>query len=290
MAGPRVLVVDHDADLAELVRMLLTEAGYEAMATTYQTDVMALVRQQPPDLIMLDLEAGHTECWQVLDGLRTQEAMARIPVLATSVMEAPLNLALTSYTVRQVVLKPFNIDDLLARVRAALEARPVLPLPRPVAVPEPLLTWAADVLQRQARDIVARWAQRLLLRALPGLPGLGLQELLSNVPFMIPLLASVLRYGPGNGREDLWRTAEEHARRRAVRGVPLTTVVQEYQSMAEEIWNALQRAHPVPETSAPALFELSRRLNYTLDQLVLRAVAAYPPPERARRGGAAPSA
>lgn len=60
--------------------------------------------------------------------------------------------------------------------------------------------------------------------------------------------------------------------------------------MAEEIWNALQRAHPVPETSAPALFELSRRLNYTLDQLVLRAVAAYPPSERARRGGAAPSA
>ena len=122
----RIMVVNDTQEILDLFEELLTDEGYEVVLYSYNVQDMAEVEHTKPDLIILDLLIGGEETgWQMLQKLRMKRSTARIPVIvctaaARSVQE--MEGYLKSKNVG-LVLKPFDIDELLAAVKVALKPR-----------------------------------------------------------------------------------------------------------------------------------------------------------------------
>ncbi len=120
----RILVVNDSQELLELFRTLLTEEGYEVIVYSSAIEDLKEIEQIKPDLILLDIMLGNREAsgWQMLEKLKLFPATASIPViLCTAALDRIHQQQgyLTSQGVL-VILKPFNLDDLLACIEKAL--------------------------------------------------------------------------------------------------------------------------------------------------------------------------
>jgi DNA-binding response OmpR family regulator len=117
------MVINDTQEILELFRDLLTQEGYEVSLYSYGIHDMAEVERVAPDLIIIDyLIVDERTGWQMLQKLKMTRATLAIPVI---VCTAALNQVkeiegwLTQKRIT-VVLKPFDVDDLLAAVRRAL--------------------------------------------------------------------------------------------------------------------------------------------------------------------------
>lgn len=120
---PRILVVDHSPELSEFFRELLEEEGYCVILRARLDDGIGMVAEVDPDLLMIDYRWDTIdENWSSLRRLRTHESTCHVPIiLCTSLVReaGALQHELHELNVR-VVLKPFEIDQLLGEVTAAL--------------------------------------------------------------------------------------------------------------------------------------------------------------------------
>jgi two-component system KDP operon response regulator KdpE len=117
-APPKVLVIDDEPPIRKLLRMGLTAQGYEILeAPNGKTSLELLV--QKPDLVILDLGLPDIQGLELLRMIRARNESVPIVVLSSRSDEAgkvqALDLGADDY-----VTKPFGMDELLARMRAAL--------------------------------------------------------------------------------------------------------------------------------------------------------------------------
>jgi DNA-binding response OmpR family regulator len=120
---PHVLVIDYEPAIAELMRELLEEEGFRVSTRSDAFPDPDEIRGLQPSLIVLDyLRPGQSTGWPLLLRLRLDRDTCVIPVVlctgATSQVKA-LGGDLAALDVA-VVLKPFDIDELLAVVWGAL--------------------------------------------------------------------------------------------------------------------------------------------------------------------------
>ncbi len=123
----RILVVDDRANLLALLRMILEDEQYQVSVLQEGRDAVARIRENPPDLVILDLKLADASGLDILESLRAQTSTADIPVIVytAAVMEAETVSHLISgnparYTNVSVLQKPFELDALLERVQEVL--------------------------------------------------------------------------------------------------------------------------------------------------------------------------
>jgi DNA-binding response OmpR family regulator len=121
----RILVVNDTPEILELLRDILEDEGFEVVLYSYAGRDLADVKRVRPDLIVLDFIIGGEDYgWQLLQKLKLDRETERIPIV---VCTAAVNLVreleghLRAKSV-SVVLKPFDIDDLVGQVEAAWRA------------------------------------------------------------------------------------------------------------------------------------------------------------------------
>jgi CheY-like chemotaxis protein len=117
--GPhKVLVIDDDDDLAEVVRQVLRDSGYSVATVRHGAAALELMSHISPDLILLDLTMPIMDGWSFVGQYRRSgKSSARI-VLLTGNPNAPeiaRNLGADGY-----LNKPFEIDDLIGVVTREL--------------------------------------------------------------------------------------------------------------------------------------------------------------------------
>jgi two-component system, OmpR family, KDP operon response regulator KdpE len=114
----RVLVVDDEPPIRKLLRMGLSAQGYQTLEASNGKTALEMLNQAP-DLIILDLGLPDTQGHDLLRTIRTRNESVPIVVLSSRGDEAgkvqALDLGADDY-----VTKPFGMDELLARMRAAL--------------------------------------------------------------------------------------------------------------------------------------------------------------------------
>jgi two-component system KDP operon response regulator KdpE len=114
----RVLVVDDEPPIRKLLRMGLTAQGYQTLEAPNGKAALDLL-SQAPDLIILDLGLPDTQGHDLLRTIRARNESVPIVVLSSRGDEAgkvaALDLGADDY-----ITKPFGMDELLARMRAAL--------------------------------------------------------------------------------------------------------------------------------------------------------------------------
>jgi two-component system, chemotaxis family, chemotaxis protein CheY len=114
----RVLVVDDDASIRELLSTALEDDGYEVMPAMNGQDALAVCARWRPDVIVLDLMMPVMDGWTFAKRLRETD---EIPIV---VLSAATDLARHAKTIgaADVVGKPFDLDQLLPKVARAAEA------------------------------------------------------------------------------------------------------------------------------------------------------------------------
>ena len=126
----RVLIVDDEPPIRKLLRMGLAAQGYQIMEAPNRKAALELI-EQGPDLIVLDLGLPDVQGLDLLRMLRARNERAPIVVLSSRGDEtakvAALDLGADDY-----VTKPFGMEELLARMRAALRHRLQVQGERPV--------------------------------------------------------------------------------------------------------------------------------------------------------------
>jgi DNA-binding response OmpR family regulator len=121
-----ILVVDDDALMRRSLAFNLEQAGYRASTAAYAENAVRLARRDPPDLILLDIGLPGMDG---LDALRTFRQEADIPIIFVTARRRELDQALgLELGADDYVTKPFDLNVLLARVKAVLRRseRPAL--------------------------------------------------------------------------------------------------------------------------------------------------------------------
>lgn len=116
--GGRVLLVEDDATMAELVSLTLSAAGLQVSAVTTGEGALASVRADPPDVVVLDVGLPDIDGIEVCRTIRAERPIQIIVLTArTSTRDIVHGLEAGA---DDYVTKPFAVPELLARVRAAL--------------------------------------------------------------------------------------------------------------------------------------------------------------------------
>jgi DNA-binding response OmpR family regulator len=118
-----ILVIDDRAHLLALLRMILEDERYQVSVLQEGRGAVEHIRENPPDLVILDLKLADASGLDILESLRAQEATADIPVIVytAAVMEAEaVERVVAGNPARfnnvSVLQKPFELDALLNRV------------------------------------------------------------------------------------------------------------------------------------------------------------------------------
>ncbi len=122
MAARRILIVDDDPHLAEMVGLVLGSEEYEVESATTARASLQLIEQQPPDLVILDVNLPDISGFDLLRELRTHSNVCVLMLTARADAQdlvAGLDTGADDYLV-----KPFRPDELGARVRALLRRAP----------------------------------------------------------------------------------------------------------------------------------------------------------------------
>jgi two-component system KDP operon response regulator KdpE len=116
---PKVLVIDDEPPIRKLLRMGLSAHGYEILEAPNGRVSLELLEQKKPDLVILDLGLPDMQGLELLRTIRARNEGVPIVVLSSRGDEASkvqaLDLGADDY-----LTKPFGMDELLARMRAAL--------------------------------------------------------------------------------------------------------------------------------------------------------------------------
>ena len=114
----KILVIDDDDELADVVRQVLRDAGYSVATVRHGAAALELTKHIAPDLILLDLSMPIMDGWSFVSQYRRTSAPGARIVLLTgnpSAEEIAHTLAADAY-----ITKPFEVDDLVATIAREL--------------------------------------------------------------------------------------------------------------------------------------------------------------------------
>ena len=118
---PRILIVDDEPHIRRLITGTLTRAGYAVIEASAARQALDLVAAERPDVVLLDLGLPDRDGMELVPLIRQHSDAAILVVSARDATDekvAALDLGAIDY-----VTKPFDTDELLARIRVALRSR-----------------------------------------------------------------------------------------------------------------------------------------------------------------------
>jgi DNA-binding response OmpR family regulator len=86
----KLLVIDDDAAVTDLLTLLLKSQGFEVFATNNSTDGLAMIREVQPDLVILDLMMPEMDGWEVCRSVRQ---FSQVPIIILSALNDPSMIA-----------------------------------------------------------------------------------------------------------------------------------------------------------------------------------------------------
>lgn len=118
-----ILIADDHDDNRELLQLLLSDAGFEVREARDRRECLAIARDEPPDLIVIDLSMPVLDGWGVFRELKADDRTRTIPCMAVTappnwIEVKPFETGFSDY-----VSKPFSGEALLKSVATMLSNR-----------------------------------------------------------------------------------------------------------------------------------------------------------------------
>jgi len=117
----RILIVEDDQDIAQLVARYLDKAGYTTEILASGREALRTIGARVPDLLVLDLMLPHVDGLEICRAVRTNEKTAAVPIIMlTARAEESDRIVGLELGADDYLSKPFSPNELVARVRALL--------------------------------------------------------------------------------------------------------------------------------------------------------------------------
>lgn len=119
LKAPKILVVEDDPALAEILKELFRFSGYQVHTSSGNEDILQLAEQFIPDLVLLDYRLPNVNGGELCNQLKQNDKTKCIPVIIYSafpkVMLSPENYGCDAF-----VSKPFELSDLIEKIETLL--------------------------------------------------------------------------------------------------------------------------------------------------------------------------
>ncbi len=118
----RLAYIEDEAEMIDLVRLILGRRGYTVLGATGGHEGLELVRKELPDLVLLDLMMPDMDGWDVYHQIKSDEQTRDIPVIVITAKAQNIDkiLGLRIAKVEDYISKPFSPQELLDRVEHVL--------------------------------------------------------------------------------------------------------------------------------------------------------------------------
>jgi two-component system alkaline phosphatase synthesis response regulator PhoP len=117
----RILVVEDEQDVADLIRYNLTREGYDVRVTPSGADALRIAREARPELILLDVMVPQLNGWEVCRRLKQDAETRGVPIImVTGRAEEGDKVLGFELGADDYVTKPFSPRELVARIRAVI--------------------------------------------------------------------------------------------------------------------------------------------------------------------------
>ena len=118
----KILIIDDDADILELTQKRLERYGYRVLAAKDGAQGLIKVREEKPDLILLDIVMPNQDGFTILRELKKSEATRRIPVIMlTAKSETKSIFEGEEYGAIDYFIKPCDWQELVRYIRKYLD-------------------------------------------------------------------------------------------------------------------------------------------------------------------------
>lgn len=146
MSEEKILVIEDEEDIANLVKTTLEGEGFEVMVGYSGEEGLEKIHQLPPDLVVLDLGLPGMSGYQVCQKIREDVSLAHIPIIMLTAKGSTSDKVIgLSYAPDDYITKPFQEEELVARVKthltrtaSDLSANPLTKLPGNIPLTEAL--------------------------------------------------------------------------------------------------------------------------------------------------------
>ena len=119
---PRILAVDDEPYVLDILERLLVEHGYEYQGVLTGEEALSVIEEDPPDILLLDLRMPGVDGFEVLERIRSNERLGYIPVIVLTALEKEQVEAFQKGA-DDFLSKPPNENALIARIEALLRLK-----------------------------------------------------------------------------------------------------------------------------------------------------------------------
>ena len=119
MNGNKILIVDDELDMVDLIKTRLIANDYKVVSATDGLEGLGKASKEEPDLILLDIKMAQMDGYSMLRRLRQEEKLKSIPVIILTSYDKMKDMFEVE-GVSDYVVKPFDNKDLLSRISKAL--------------------------------------------------------------------------------------------------------------------------------------------------------------------------
>ena len=118
-----ILCVEDEPEMIDLIRLILGRRGFEVKGATGGVEGLKMIREDPPDLVLLDLMMPDMDGWEVYQQIKADEKTRGIPVIVVTAKAQSIDkvLGLHIAKVDDYIAKPFSPQDLLNSVERILQ-------------------------------------------------------------------------------------------------------------------------------------------------------------------------
>lgn len=121
--GRRVVYIEDDQEMIDLVVLILTRRGFQVTGAHGGRNGLDVIFQDPPDLVLLDLMMPGMDGWEVYQQLKANEKTCHIPVIIVTAKAQAIDrvLGLHIAKVDDYIAKPFRPQELVDSINQVLE-------------------------------------------------------------------------------------------------------------------------------------------------------------------------
>jgi two-component system response regulator VicR len=120
-----ILCVEDEPEMIDLMRLILGRRGFEVKGAAGGAEALKIIRQDPPDLVLLDLMMPDMDGWEVYQQMKADEKAKNIPVIVVTAKAQSIDkvLGLHIAKVDDYLTKPFSPQDLMNSVEKVLKSK-----------------------------------------------------------------------------------------------------------------------------------------------------------------------
>ncbi|MBN1430374.1 MAG: response regulator [Anaerolineae bacterium] len=118
----KVVCIEDDAAMIDLVKLILKNRGYEVLGATRGPEGLELIASEKPDLVLLDLMMPDMDGWDVYQRMKADDYMKTLPVIVVTAKAQQIDkvLGLNIAKVQDYITKPFSPADLVKSINRVL--------------------------------------------------------------------------------------------------------------------------------------------------------------------------